>query len=91
MAEDHKLQYAAVFPQCKKEISLIYKDYRITQHIEDLYELIRYQQKLIQEQRQQIIADKHQEAWKQYYTIIDEYNLEKRRYYTQDELNARKY
>lgn len=80
--ETKPLKYLAVLPQKKKQISNIYKDYQITEHIEELYDLIDYQMKIISEQRQQIVADKHRDTWKQYYKSIDQYNEEERKYFS---------
>lgn len=88
--ETKPLKYYPVSYGRKKEISNIYKDYRVTEHIEELYNLIEYQMKIISEQRQQIIADKHKDAWKHYYKSLDEYNESERRYFTAEELKARK-
>lgn len=45
--------------------------------------------KLISEQRQQIVADKHKVAWKHYYKSLAEYNQSERRYFTEEELRTR--
>ena len=80
--ETKPLKYLSVLPEKKKQIASIYKDYQVTEHIEQLYDLIDYQMKLISEQRLQIVADKHKEAWKHYYKYLDEYNESERRYFT---------
>jgi len=87
--ETKPLKYLTVLPAKKKQIANIYKDYQVTEHIEELYDLIDYQMKLISEQRRQIIADKHQNAWKHYYKSLEEYNESERRYFTEEELRAR--
>ena len=87
--EKKPLKYLSVLPDKKKRIANIYKDYQVTEHIEELYGLIDYQMKLISEQRRQIVADKHQDAWKHYYKALEEYNKSERRYFTQEELRAR--
>ena len=88
--ETKALKYLPVLPDKKKQIANIYKDYQVTEHIEELYNLIDYQMKLISDQRRQIIADKHKNAWKHYYKSLDEYNESERRYFTEEELKARK-
>jgi hypothetical protein len=88
--ETKALKYLSVLPDKKKQIANIYKDYQVTEHIEELYNLIDYQMKLISDQRRQIIADKHKNAWKHYYKSLDEYNESERRYFTEEELKARK-
>ena len=87
--ETKTLRYLSVLPQKKKQIANIYKDYQVTEHIEELYDLIDYQMKLISDQRRQIVADKHKDAWKHYYKSLDEYDQSGRRYFTDDELRAR--
>ena len=88
--ETKALKYLPVLPDTKKKIANIYKDYQVTEHIEELYDLIDYQMKLISEHRRQITADKHQDAWKHYYKSLDEYNQSERRFFTKEELEARK-
>ena len=88
--ETKTLKYLPVLSEKKKQIANIYKDYQVTEHIEELYDLIDYQMNVISEQRQQIIADKHKDAWKHYYKSLDEYNESKRRYFTKEELENRK-
>ena len=72
--ETKPLKYLSVLPEKKKQIANIYKEYQVTEYIEQLYDLIDYQMKIINDQRKQIIADKHKEAWKHYYKSLDEYN-----------------
>jgi hypothetical protein len=88
--ETKALKYLSVLPDKKKQIVNIYKDYQVTEHIEELYDLIDYQMKLISDQRRQIVADKHKDAWKHYYKSLEEYNESERRYFTEEELKARK-
>ena len=88
--ETKSLKYLPVLPDKKKRIANIYKDYQVTEHIEELYDLIDYQMKIISDQRRQIIADKHKDAWKHYYKSLDEYNESERRYFTEEELKVRK-
>lgn len=87
--ETKALKYLSVLPQKKKQIANIYKDYQVTEHIEELYDLIDYQMTLISDQRRQIVADKHKDAWQHYYKSLDEYDQSERRYFTEDELRAR--
>lgn len=88
--ETKPLKYLSVLPEKKKEIANIYKDYKVTEHIEELYSLIDYQMQMISDQRRQIVADKHKDAWKHYDKSLNEYNESNRRYYTKEELKARK-
>ena len=87
--ETKPLKYLPVLPEKKKQIANIYKDYQVTEHIEELYDLIDYQMKLISDQRRQIVADKHRDAWKHYYKSLDDYDQSERRYFTEDELRGR--
>ena len=87
--ETKSLKYLSVLPEKKKQIANIYKDYQVTEHIEELYDLIDYQMKLISEQRQQIVADKHKDTWKHYYKSLAEYNQSERRFFTEEELRTR--
>lgn len=80
------LKYLITLPAEKNKIKNIYKDIRVSDHIEQLYDLIDYQHKVIAEQRSIIIADKHHKAWEQYYQSLDQYNLLERRQYTKEEL-----
>lgn len=59
-------------------------------HIEELYELIKYQCSVINEQRIIIVADKHKKAWSHYDKDISMYDYESRKNLTEEELNARK-
>ena len=87
--ETKPLKYLSVLPEKKKQIANIYKDYQVTEHIEELYDIIDYQMKIISEQRRHIVADKHKDAWKTYYKSLEEYNESERRYFTEQELRAR--
>lgn len=84
------LKYLEVLQAKKTEISNIYKDHRISEHIDNLYLIIEYQMKIISEQRTAIIADKHKEAWQKYYKSMDEYDTKSRKFFTDSELKARK-
>lgn len=88
--KEKTLKYLPVLPHNKKIIANIYKDNKISEHIDELYALIDYQMNIIAEQRSVIIADKHREAWKQYYRALDEYHSQSRKYFTQTELESRK-
>ena len=88
--ETKPLKYLSILPEKKKQIANIYKDYQVTEHIEELYDLIDHQMKIISEQRRQIVADKHIDAWKHYYKSLDEYNQSEKRFFTQEELESRK-
>lgn len=61
-----ELKYHCISQEIVSQISNIYKDYKVAEHIEDLYNLIQYQLKEIHAKRSQHIAEKHHIAWKQY-------------------------
>jgi hypothetical protein len=84
------LKYISVLPERKKEIAMIYKDHRVSEYIEELYTLIEYQMKMINEQRAAIVAERHNDAWKQYYKALELYDEQSRRYFTKEELESRK-
>jgi hypothetical protein len=46
----------------------------------EMFDLIRYQMKQIQDQRMEIIGLKHKEAWKHYDRPLDQYDSEQRKY-----------
>lgn len=46
----------------------------------EMFDLIRYQMKQIQDQRMEIIGLKHEEAWKHYDRPLDQYDSEQRKY-----------
>lgn len=87
----HLLKYVSVLPDTKKEIKKIYKDHRISEHLDCLYGLIEYQMRIIFEQRSVIIAEKHHEAWKQYYNAAEEYNTKNSKFFKQQELDNREH
>lgn len=68
---DMTLKYECVSPSKVNNIVTRYKHDEILDYIKDLYKLIEYQRKLIQEQRKEIIAAKHKLAWKHYDKEID--------------------
>ncbi len=63
---DMTLKYECVNPSKVHSILTKYKNDPVLDEIKDLYRLIDYQKKIIDEQRKVIIAFKHQEAWKRY-------------------------
>lgn len=77
-----EIKYLSTLSDTKKQIANLYKDYRVSEHLDQLYELIDYQMKIIAEQRRQIIADKHLSAWNDYYRALEEYDEASRRYFS---------
>lgn len=61
-----ELKYNCISKNVVSEIANIYKDYRVAEHIQDLYNLIQYQIQEIHQKRSEQIAFKHQIAWEQY-------------------------
>lgn len=86
------LKYACVQPDVKKYMLTFEKEVPqvLWNHIQNLYELIDYQMKKQLHQEQQIIAIKHLEAWKRYDRPLEHYNEKERRYFTEEEIKARK-
>ena len=84
------LKYLEILPTKKQEIKNIYKDYQVSEHIDNLYAIIEYQMQVIAEQRAVIIAENHREAWRQYDRSLEEYNAQTRRVLSAAELKARK-
>jgi hypothetical protein len=67
-------------PDKVKLIMEAYKNEQVYDYIMELYELVNYQKDIINQQRVQIIALKHKEAWKHYDRPLDQYNTEQRKY-----------
>lgn len=78
MSWDGKFKYEPMSPSKIKLIMDAYKNEQIYDYIQELYELINYQKSIINEQRVEIIALKHKEAWKRYdKPDIKEYSVDK--------------
>lgn len=84
------LLYKCYEPEIRDAMLKEYSDSIIKSHLEDLYHLIQYQLLEIQKQRQEIIAYKHKKAWENLDKPISEYNPVTRKYFTEEELRARK-
>ena len=65
-----ELIYNCIHPDNIKNIANIHKDHRVSEHIEELYNLILYQLKEIYSFRSGTIAEKHRESWRHYDDII---------------------
>lgn len=83
------LKYLPVLPSIKKDIANTYKDNKVSEHLEDLYNLIDYQMRIILEQTHVIVAEKHKDAWKQYNKSAQEYIQQSKKYFTKQELDSR--
>jgi len=66
MSWDGKFKYEPMSPDKVKTIMEAYKNEQVYDYILELYELINYQKEIINQQRIDIIAFKHKEAWKRY-------------------------
>ena len=65
-------RYPSVISKCS--------DNEIKQLLIEMFELIRYQMREIQDQRMTIIAQKHQESWTHYDRPLDQYDTAQRKY-----------
>lgn len=61
-----EIKYQCISKEVVTQIANVYKDYRVAEHIEDLYRLIQHQLEEIHKKRSEFIAFKHQIAWQQY-------------------------
>ncbi|NBT08989.1 MAG: hypothetical protein EBS93_08895 [Chitinophagia bacterium] len=66
MTWDGTFKYAPMNPDKINTIMEAYKHEQIYEYIQELYSLIHYQRKIIDEQRTKIVALQHKEAWKRY-------------------------
>lgn len=66
MSWDGKFKYEPMSPDKVKLIMDAYKNEQVYDYIMELYEVINYQKDMINQQRVEIIALKHKEAWKRY-------------------------
>lgn len=63
---DMTLKYECVNPSKVSDILTIYKNESSLDYIKQLWKLISYQSDIIKQQRVEIVALKHKEAWKRY-------------------------
>lgn len=63
MTWDGKLKYEPMSPAKVKLIMEAYKNEQVYDYIMELYDLINYQKDMIHQQRVEIIALKHKQAW----------------------------
>lgn len=66
MSWDQNFKYEPMSPDKVKLIMETYKNEQVYDYIMELYELVNYQKDMIKQQRVEIIALKHKEAWKRY-------------------------
>jgi hypothetical protein len=79
-SHDMTLKYKPMDLSTVNDILTRYKDNPVLDYIKDLYKLIDYQSKVIWEQRKEIIAVKHKEAWKRYDKPEEDYDPSTRKF-----------
>jgi hypothetical protein len=77
---DMTLKYKPMDLSIVNEILTKYKNDPVLDYIKDLYNLIDYQSKVIWQQRKEIIAIKHKEAWKRYDKSEQDYDPSTRKF-----------
>lgn len=77
---DLTLKYEPMSENNVNKILNQYKHDEVLDYIKQLWNLIDYQRKTISEQTKQIVAIKHQVAWKRYDKPIEEYDSSTRTY-----------
>lgn len=77
---DMTLKYEPMSESHVNKILIQYKHDEILDYIKQLWKLINYQKQIIWEQRKEIIAIKHQEAWKRYDKHPTNYDAQTRKY-----------
>ena len=77
---DMTLKYKPMDLSTVNEILTKYKNDPVLDYIKDLYNLIDYQSKVIWQQRKEIIAIKHKEAWKRYDKPEQDYDPSTRKF-----------
>lgn len=89
-ADKHPLRYSCFQADVRDRIGSIEKHPEVCQHINDLYDLIAYQMEQIFRKEHELTANRHKEAWKRYDQPIENYDWVKRKFFTKEELEARK-
>ena len=77
---DMALKYEPMNSSTVNGILTRYKDHPALEYIKQLYKLIDYQKQIIWEQRKEIIAIKHKEAWQRYDKNPSNYDPQTRKY-----------
>lgn len=80
MSEIQPLKYSCYQKDVRDHILSLVTDQEIKNHIIELYNLIEYQMKMINEQRLKIVAIEYQQIWKQYDKPIEKYDPTTRSY-----------
>ena len=89
-ADCNPLRYACFKPELRNHIAAIEKHPDVCKHINELYDLIAYQMDKLFHKEHELIANRHKEAWKRYDKPMEEYDWDNRRYFSPEELEARK-
>lgn len=89
-ADKLPLRYSCFQPEVRDHILSIEKHPEVCQHINDLYDLITYQMEQIFRKEHELTANRHKEAWKRYDKSIEDYDTVRRKYFSKEELEARK-
>ena len=79
-SHDMTLKYKPMDLSTVNEVLTKYKNNPVLDYIKDLYNLIDYQSKVIWQQRKEIIAIKHKEAWKRYDKPEQDYDPSTRKF-----------
>lgn len=88
--DTNPLRYACFQPEVREQISSIEKDPEVCNHINELYDLIAYQLDKLLNKEKELIINRHKEAWKRYDKPMEDYDWDNRRYFSPEELAARK-
>jgi hypothetical protein len=88
--EQNIIIYQCFQPKVREYIATLNTNNEIKTHIEDLYILITYQMQRISKQESEIVSIKHKNAWKHYDRSFDHYSESDRRFFTTEEIKARK-
>ena len=89
-ADTNPLRYHCFQPEVRERIKSIEKHPEVCNHINDLYDLIAYQMEQMFRKEHELIANRHKEAWKRYDKPIEDYDSVRRKFFTKEELEARK-
>lgn len=77
---DMRLKYEPMNPVIVNDILTRYKNHPSLDYIKELYKIIDYQKQIIWEQRKEIIAIKHKQAWQRYDKNPADYDVHTRQY-----------
>jgi hypothetical protein len=88
--DTNPLRYACFQPEVREHILSLEKHPDVCKHINDLYDLIAYQLEQMFRKEHELIANRYKEAWKRYDKPIEDYDSVRRKFFTKEELEARK-